>query len=189
MSALDPELEPWARTLALLRQKQSTEPAALLPCPFCGAEADFSPQRINGFLVHWALCGFCGARAVGLDATQATKLWNRRQPAPAADPQPTGTEAAVCEDIRRRQQLGVAKYGTTVADNPLSRQEWLRHAYQEALDLAVYLRRLIDMEPEDAIPREQVRSIISAAFNAAELKDGNYDLARALRGIKEALGV
>jgi hypothetical protein len=35
-------------------------------------------------------------------------------------PAPTGIEAIVCADIAERQRLGVAKYGTTVADNPLA---------------------------------------------------------------------
>lgn len=53
------------------------------------------------------------------------------------------TEQQVCDDIKDRQRLGVAKYGTTVADNPLSLCEWLQHAYEECLDQAVYLRRAI----------------------------------------------
>lgn len=57
---------------------------------------------------------------------------------------PTGTEAAVCDDIARRQALGIAKYGTTVADNPLSLREWLQHAYEETLDKAIYLKRAIE---------------------------------------------
>lgn len=57
--------------------------------------------------------------------------------------EPTGIEALVCEEIARRQQLGIAKYGTTVADNPLPLREWLQHAYEETLDKAVYLRRAI----------------------------------------------
>lgn len=56
---------------------------------------------------------------------------------------PTGIEAAVCDDIASRQEKGVAKYGTTVADNPLSLREWLQHAYEETLDKAVYLKRAI----------------------------------------------
>lgn len=56
---------------------------------------------------------------------------------------PTGIEAIVCEDIASRQAVGIAKYGVTVADNPLSLREWLTHAYQECLDQAVYLRRAI----------------------------------------------
>lgn len=58
--------------------------------------------------------------------------------------QPTGTEARVCADIARRQQSGTAKYGKTVADNPLSWREWARHHYQELLDAAVYVRRAIE---------------------------------------------
>ena len=56
----------------------------------------------------------------------------------------TGIEAKGCEDIAKRQQLGIAKYKTTVADTPLSLREWLDHAYQECLDQAVYLRRAIE---------------------------------------------
>ncbi len=56
---------------------------------------------------------------------------------------PSGTESAVCEDIARRQALGIAKYGQTVADNPLSLKQWLQHAYEETLDKAVYLKRAI----------------------------------------------
>ena len=50
----------------------------------------------------------------------------------------------VCADIAKRQHLGISKYGTTVADNPLALREWLNHAYEEALDFAVYLRRAIE---------------------------------------------
>ena len=55
-----------------------------------------------------------------------------------------GIEANVCLDIGSRQEMGIAKYGTTVADNPLSLRQWLQHAYEEALDLSVYLRRCIE---------------------------------------------
>ena len=51
--------------------------------------------------------------------------------------EPTGIEAAVCADITARQQLGIRKYGCTVAE---SKDDMLTHAYQEALDLAVYLK-------------------------------------------------
>jgi hypothetical protein len=57
---------------------------------------------------------------------------------------PTGTEARVCADIARRQQMGIAKYGRTVEANPLQLREWLQHAYEEALDQAIYLRRSIE---------------------------------------------
>lgn len=59
-------------------------------------------------------------------------------------PLPTGTEARLCADVAARQALGLRKYGTTVADNPLTLRQWLQHAYEEALDQAVYLRRSIE---------------------------------------------
>jgi hypothetical protein len=52
-----------------------------------------------------------------------------------------GTELAVCEDIARRQQFGIHKYGQTVAENPLTHKKWLQHAYEECLDMAIYLKR------------------------------------------------
>ena len=57
---------------------------------------------------------------------------------------PTGTEAGVVNDIIRRQQFGIKKYGVTVAENPLTHRQWLQHAYEEALDLAVYLKRSME---------------------------------------------
>lgn len=64
-------------------------------------------------------------------------------PAPAAG-SATGTEARVCADIANRQQRGIEKYGYTVEGNPLHLISWLRHAYEECLDQAVYLRRAIE---------------------------------------------
>ena len=54
-----------------------------------------------------------------------------------------GIEANVCMDIGSRQEMGIVKYGTTVADNPLSLRQWLQHAYEETLDKAIYLKRAI----------------------------------------------
>lgn len=59
------------------------------------------------------------------------------------------TEAEVIQDISRRQKLGLLKYGTTVAQNPLSDREWRQHAYEECLDMAIYLKRSIQ-ETEQA---------------------------------------
>ena len=56
----------------------------------------------------------------------------------------TGTEARVCEMIAARQRLGVAKYGMTVAGNPLSLRQWLMHSLEEKLDDAVYMLRAIE---------------------------------------------
>ena len=62
------------------------------------------------------------------------------------------TEAEVIKNIQDRQQLGIKKYGRTVAGNPLSHRQWLQHGYEEALDLAIYLKRLMqemDLKQDD----------------------------------------
>jgi hypothetical protein len=40
--------------------------------------------------------------------------------------------------------MGINKYGTTVAENPLELREWLQQAYEEALDMAIYLKRTME---------------------------------------------
>jgi len=69
------------------------------------------------------------------------------------DQPPTGIEARVCEDIAARQRLGIAKYGRTVEQSP---DDMLSHAYEEALDLAVYLKADIERgewRPIETAPR------------------------------------
>ena len=53
---------------------------------------------------------------------------------------------ALQAELEARAAVGMTKYGISVSDRPLSRLEWLQHAKEEALDLAVYLQRLIEDE-------------------------------------------
>lgn len=55
-----------------------------------------------------------------------------------------GTEARVCLDIAARQQLGIKKYPTTVEENPAELPAWLQHAYEECLDMSIYLKRAME---------------------------------------------
>ena len=57
-------------------------------------------------------------------------------------------EDEVCKKIQQRAEVGKKKYGVTVETADLSRLEWLIHAQEEAMDLAVYLQKLIEMEME-----------------------------------------
>ena len=57
---------------------------------------------------------------------------------------PIGIEALVCEDIAERQHMGLKKYGVSLQDNPLTQRERLQHAYEEALDLAIYLKNIME---------------------------------------------
>lgn len=59
---------------------------------------------------------------------------------------------AVREDLHRRSQLGIAKYGTTLADNPADHKAKLQHAYEEALDLANYLKwAILELEQQEPL--------------------------------------
>lgn len=75
----------------------------------------------------------------------------------------TDTEAQVCADILARQQLGIKKYGTTVAQNPLELREWLQHQYEELLDACVYAKRALQqldrIEARDAKLSEYLKAI------------------------------
>ncbi|MAK80372.1 MAG: hypothetical protein CMJ17_00610 [Phenylobacterium sp.] len=57
-------------------------------------------------------------------------------------------EDEVCKKIQGRAAVGKDKYGVTMETAPLSKLEWLRHAQEEAMDLAVYLQKLIELEEE-----------------------------------------
>lgn len=48
----------------------------------------------------------------------------------------------VIKEIAERAEAGLAKYGTTMDRTDLSASDWVQHAYEEALDMAIYLKRL-----------------------------------------------
>ena len=48
----------------------------------------------------------------------------------------------VITDLKAREAKGIDTYGTTLDRTDLTRSEWLQHAYEEALDLALYLKKL-----------------------------------------------
>ena len=55
-------------------------------------------------------------------------------------------EEQVCFKILKRSDVGKKKYGTTMEREDLSKLDWLKHAQEEAMDLSVYLQKLIDLE-------------------------------------------
>jgi hypothetical protein len=52
----------------------------------------------------------------------------------------------VITDLISREKMGRAKYGVTVDNANLSEKEWLYHAYEEALDMAIYLKRIMNLK-------------------------------------------
>ena len=51
---------------------------------------------------------------------------------------------AVRQKLADRAKFGMMKYGVSTERTDLSAKQWLIHAQEEAMDLAVYLQRLID---------------------------------------------
>jgi hypothetical protein len=49
----------------------------------------------------------------------------------------------VINDINSRELKGLETYGTTMDRNDLTQDQWLNHAYEEALDFAIYLKKLL----------------------------------------------
>lgn len=72
---------------------------------------------------------------------------------------------AVIMDLASRAQRGLEKYNTTLGEN--DHQNMLQHAYEEALDMAQYLKKeiitlntiqdLVNQYPNDADLGEQLR--------------------------------
>jgi hypothetical protein len=82
--------------------------------------------------------------------------WSPFPSVKAEEPKRPDIEQQVCQDILRRQKLGIAKYGRTLADNPLSLRAWLKHAYEECLDQAAYLRRaMAEMDEQERLDRDK----------------------------------
>lgn len=56
---------------------------------------------------------------------------------------PDANVEAVRRLLADRAARGLQKYGVTTERTDLTREQWLQHALEEALDLAVYLQRCI----------------------------------------------
>lgn len=52
----------------------------------------------------------------------------------------------IIDDLLAREEKGFKEYGTTMDRSDLSEIEWLQHAYEEALDLSIYLKKLIKIK-------------------------------------------
>ena len=60
---------------------------------------------------------------------------------------------SIIDDLLDREDKGLKEYGTTMDRTDLSKQEWLQHAYEEALDLAIYLKKIIKTKQNENAKR------------------------------------
>ena len=59
-------------------------------------------------------------------------------------------ENKVCIKILNRAEIGEKKYKTTMERTDLSELDWLVHAQEEAMDLAIYLEKLIHLKKNES---------------------------------------
>jgi hypothetical protein len=72
---------------------------------------------------------------------------------------------SVINDLRSRSERGIKKYNTTLDQN--NKDDYMQHAYEEALDLAQYLKKEM--------------SIIPILQQLIEQYPNNEDLGKAIR--------
>ena len=103
-----------------------------------------------------------------MNLTLPTEPQQRPVPRPLSSRLP-GAHVHVMADIADRMQLGLHRYGALL--QPFNGRSSARDAYEEVLDLAAYLRNLMD-EHDALLP------VIAAAFHLRE-RFNDMDLAHA----------
>jgi hypothetical protein len=67
----------------------------------------------------------------------------------------------VVDKYYERSQVGITKYGTTLENN--NKDNYLLHAQEEAMDLSLYLQKLIEIvrdTPNDQQLGEKIRRMV-----------------------------
>jgi hypothetical protein len=59
----------------------------------------------------------------------------------------------IINDLIDREEKGLKEYLTTMDRTDLTELEWLQHAYEEALDLSIYLKKLINIKTNENAKR------------------------------------
>ncbi len=80
--------------------------------------------------------------------------------------QPSTILQQVIADMRVREERGLMKYGTTVDRTDLTQAQWLQHAYEEALDLAIYLKKVMSMT---FTPDRNLSTVIHSRFKKGDV--------------------
>lgn len=67
------------------------------------------------------------------------------------DPKADDVWRMVLEDMRKRREVGIERYGKAVMVSDQT-NDWLQHAYEEALDFIVYIRAEIERRKQPIVP-------------------------------------
>ena len=59
----------------------------------------------------------------------------------------------IIDDLLVREDKGIKEYGKTMDRTDLTELDWLQNAYEEALDLSIYLKKLINIKNNENAKR------------------------------------
>ena len=75
----------------------------------------------------------------------------------------------VRKDLLDRSELGIKKYNTTLDRTDLNASDWIIHAYEECLDMALYLKRLRrEISSADNLLTERKIELLNQVINNQE---------------------
>jgi hypothetical protein len=95
------------------------------------------------------------------------------QPLPNPSNEGPSTQELVRQDLVTREQVGIARYGTGL--RPFNGRNNIRDAYEEALDLACYLRN--EMEQRHLTRRLTATELLERMESAAQELENEQALA------------
>jgi len=59
----------------------------------------------------------------------------------------------IIDDLLAREDKGIKEYGKTMDRTDFTELDWLQNAYEEALDLSIYLKKLINIKNNENAKR------------------------------------
>jgi hypothetical protein len=82
------------------------------------------------------------------------------------------------KDLASRAEVGLAKYNTTMDREDLIASDWVQHAYEECLDMALYLKRLRKdmLAMEEELRAFKTQAMIKEQWKEIEVEDKNKGL-------------
>jgi len=82
------------------------------------------------------------------------------------------------KDMAARAEIGLAKYNTTMDREDLISSDWVQHAYEECLDMALYLKRLRKdmLAMEEELRAFKTQAMIKERWDEIKQEDENKRL-------------
>jgi len=98
------------------------------------------PDNVKARCGGPAVCSVCQREQAELTGSLKLREGDQPLPTPHGDAV-TDIQTLVIADITARREVGISRYGTAL--QPHNGRDALRDAYEEAIDLAMYLKQLL----------------------------------------------